>query len=636
MAEQVGQYDIGVGEALNSLSEVKQAIKDAQKETQRLERDNKSLAGSIAKLGPVAQEALGELKKQLEDNKKSIIEQNDIVEKGTQILKGGTEQTVESTKATKKDSKAKFANTKSLAALNTATGGLTGKIQGVVMSFTAARTATIGFTAALSQAQKALLATGVGAIVVALGLIIAYWEEIISFIQGTNLELIKQNELLIKEQKELTQISKVLEAQKKTLELEGKNLLEINKQIKQQLELQIEKQIALVKNLQLQLQQEEANNREVTFIEAAKIGFAAIFNIKDLGNQVTKAGNKESKFSLELIELLSNAQVELQTLKQSSLSIDKESKDTAQAILDIETKRIELANKNFEKALNERLKFEDEFNKETALSQKEKDALEIQSVKDKYAKLQEEAFVNAESFEELAFLIEELDNARDERILQKKEDFRLRDENIALKNAQEIQKIANLKAKSIIGAELSEMQIREIGYKQMQAGIGILKSVAGENKTLQAGILLAEAAVNIARTITTTQAANAIIVAEGAALAIPTAGASVATAAKLVTANNLSAGFSIAQQVAATATGLSSLGKGGSPSGSAPTSGPQIQNAEVEPIQPTFNTVGANDTNQLANAIGSQSQQPIQTFVVANDVTTAQGLQRNIIDGATI
>lgn len=636
MAEQVGQYDIGVGEALNSLSEVKQAIKDAQKETQRLERDNKSLAGSIAKLGPVAQEALGELKKQLEDNKKSIIEQNDIVEKGTQILKGGTEQTVESTKATKKDSKAKFANTKSLAALNTATGGLTGKIQGVVMSFTAARTATIGFTAALSQAQKALLATGVGAIVVALGLIIAYWEEIISFIQGTNLELIKQNELLIKEQKELTQISKVLEAQKKTLELEGKNLLEINKQIKQQLELQIEKQIALVKNLQLQLQQEEANNREVTFIEAAKIGFAAIFNIKDLGNQVTKAGNKESKFSLELIELLSNAQVELQTLKQSSLSIDKESKDTAQAILDIETKRIELANKNFEKALNERLKFEDEFNKETALSQKEKDALEIQSVKDKYAKLQEEAFVNAESFEELAFLIEELDNARDERILQKKEDFRLRDENIALKNAQEIQKIANLKAKSIIGAELSEMQIREIGYKQMQAGIGILKSVAGENKTLQAGILLAEAAVNIARTITTTQAANAIIVAEGAALAIPTAGASVVTAAKLVTANNLSAGFSIAQQVAATATGLSSLGKGGSPSGSAPTSGPQIQNAEVEPIQPTFNTVGANDTNQLANAIGSQSQQPIQTFVVANDVTTAQGLQRNIIDGATI
>ena len=286
MAEQVGQYDIGVGEALNSLSEVKQAIKDAQKETQRLERDNKSLAGSIAKLGPVAQEALGELKKQLEDNKKSIIEQNDIVEKGTQILKGGTEQTVESTKATKKDSKAKFANTKSLAALNTATGGLTGKIQGVVMSFTAARTATIGFTAALSQAQKALLATGVGAIVVALGLIIAYWEEIISFIQGTNLELIKQNELLIKEQKELTQISKVLEAQKKTLELEGKNLLEINKQIKQQLELQIEKQIALVKNLQLQLQQEEANNREVTFIEAAKIGFAAIFNIKDLHGSI--------------------------------------------------------------------------------------------------------------------------------------------------------------------------------------------------------------------------------------------------------------------------------------------------------------------------------------------------------------
>ena len=51
---------------------------------------------------------------------------------------------------------------------------------------------------------------------------------------------------------------------------------------------------------------------------------------------------------------------------------------------------------------------------------------------------------------------------------------------------------------------------------------------------------------------------------------------------------------------------------------------------------PAFNIVGASDTNQLADAIGGQSQQPIQTYVVANDVTTAQSLERNIIDSATI
>ena len=55
-----------------------------------------------------------------------------------------------------------------------------------------------------------------------------------------------------------------------------------------------------------------------------------------------------------------------------------------------------------------------------------------------------------------------------------------------------------------------------------------------------------------------------------------------------------------------------------------------------ESIPPSFNAVGASETNQLADAIGGQSQQPIQTFVVANDVTTAQGLERNIVTGATI
>ena len=51
---------------------------------------------------------------------------------------------------------------------------------------------------------------------------------------------------------------------------------------------------------------------------------------------------------------------------------------------------------------------------------------------------------------------------------------------------------------------------------------------------------------------------------------------------------------------------------------------------------PSFNIVGASETNQLADAIGGQSQQPVQAYVVANDVTTAQSLQNNIVEGATI
>jgi len=51
---------------------------------------------------------------------------------------------------------------------------------------------------------------------------------------------------------------------------------------------------------------------------------------------------------------------------------------------------------------------------------------------------------------------------------------------------------------------------------------------------------------------------------------------------------------------------------------------------------PTFNIVGATETSQLAGAIGGQTQQPVQAFVVANDVTTAQSLENNIVEGATL
>ncbi len=51
---------------------------------------------------------------------------------------------------------------------------------------------------------------------------------------------------------------------------------------------------------------------------------------------------------------------------------------------------------------------------------------------------------------------------------------------------------------------------------------------------------------------------------------------------------------------------------------------------------PAFNVVGQGETSQLADAIGSQSQTPVKAFVVSNDVTTAQGLERNIVEGATI
>lgn len=61
-----------------------------------------------------------------------------------------------------------------------------------------------------------------------------------------------------------------------------------------------------------------------------------------------------------------------------------------------------------------------------------------------------------------------------------------------------------------------------------------------------------------------------------------------------------------------------------------------VSGGKSVPQPPSFNIVGATETSQLAQAVGGQTQQPVQAYVVANDVTTAQSLENNIVEGATI
>jgi hypothetical protein len=88
---------------------------------------------------------------------------------------------------------------------------------------------------------------------------------------------------------------------------------------------------------------------------------------------------------------------------------------------------------------------------------------------------------------------------------------------------------------------------------------------------------------------------------------------------------------SISQAVGKSKSVASSIGGGGGAGGSIQT--PQIPTSSAPPA---FNVVGTSGSNQLAGAIASQQQQPVKAFVVSNDVTTAQELDRNIVSGATI
>jgi hypothetical protein len=54
------------------------------------------------------------------------------------------------------------------------------------------------------------------------------------------------------------------------------------------------------------------------------------------------------------------------------------------------------------------------------------------------------------------------------------------------------------------------------------------------------------------------------------------------------------------------------------------------------PSAPAFNIVGSDPQTQLADAIGQQVQKPVKAFVVAGDVSTAQSLDRNIIQESSL
>jgi len=51
---------------------------------------------------------------------------------------------------------------------------------------------------------------------------------------------------------------------------------------------------------------------------------------------------------------------------------------------------------------------------------------------------------------------------------------------------------------------------------------------------------------------------------------------------------------------------------------------------------PSFNVVGASGSSQIAQALGERDEKPIKAYVVSDEVTTAQSLDRNIIENASI
>jgi hypothetical protein len=127
-----------------------------------------------------------------------------------------------------------------------------------------------GLTAGANTFKKALISTGIGALVVAVGLLVAYWEDILSLVGGVSGEQKKLNEAT---QKDLVANQEKLEAidgQTNQLKLQGKSEEEI-------LQLKMAQTDEAIKSAEINLQNAEATKQAQ--VDAAKRNQAILSGI---------------------------------------------------------------------------------------------------------------------------------------------------------------------------------------------------------------------------------------------------------------------------------------------------------------------------------------------------------------------
>jgi len=515
------------------------------------------------------------------------------------------------TKATKKASKElsgmQQVGNEAVKGLDKLTGGLASKF------------AAVGKAAKLSgKAMKtALISSGIGLAVVAVGLLVEYWDEIGEALGFINKDLERQIELnnqnLDAVGLRLRNIQTLIELRKR----EGKdvNLLlkkekELTEQKKQALITSIQDQAVLLNRLKLKQQEGKLNEEDTKEL------------IKQEGVYLDLINNF-NKFKSDLLEPVKEV-----VKKDTSVEDAKKAADKAKKIAEeLEKARID-AIERIRKGL---IDTEAEERAEKLRLIKEDYDQQIQLAAEFYGtnsiKILELKAAQKLAEDEQQALFDEKDKEREEKIAadeKAKEDKRIADIKENAEKEIKINEAINQQKADLVDANLNTVA----------SGFALLGQLAGKNKGLQAAAIIGESAVGIAKTVIDTTASNVAITAQGAALAIPSGGTSVATAAALVSANNIMSGIGIAANIASTAKALSALkAGGGAPS---PTSTNVGGGSGGAPIPPEFNVVGQSDTNQLADAIGGQAQRPARAFVVSNDVTTAQELDRNIIEGASI
>ena len=352
-------------------------------------------------------------------------------------------------------------------------------------------------------------------------------------------------------------------------------------------------------------------------IDAAKKRLEA----KQLENSLSKSTkedlDEEAKLKAKLIELESKRLKKQKTLTTEITRNLREQKAEEKRIEDEAARDKEEADKKAIQDAKDLADLKKQIRDATATSEAELRELELIKIDEHFERLKLQA-------EEQGLETTELENARLEQRAAKTKEFR--DQDIA--NAK---KAADEKKAVALAEFVAEKQIQGQKFALLSQFGGFLSSIAGENKKLAIAGVIAQQAGAIGQIVSATGIANAKAVA-----ATP-----LTFGQPFVTLNTISAALSVASAVAQAAKSIQQIKSSGQSANamaapSLPTSGGGASAPVVAPLPPDVTGVGGSGVNQLATAIGEQQQQPVQAFVVSNDVTTAQGLERNIIDGASL
>lgn len=529
--------------------------------------------------------------------------------------------------------------------LDRATGGAITKFQDLQKGVTQGITTVKGLSKTFKGLRVAIAATGIGLIVVALGTIATYWDDIKGFISGATAELERQQKEIEYTQKLLDAEVSLLNSQLRLQELKGEStdetLLTLRKTLLVQQQLNNE---LILENEEL-LKKQKARDNEITFFDKLKASF-----------DIRKGSNYQENLALITAEKKVNKteeQIELEDkinqLKEKQYKIDisianldvTETKRKQKVVDDIEKKKLEAKQQELQD-IKDRIKLEEQVDDALILTKADKRAKERADIQKHYDDLLFDLTMAGEITEETELALLE---AKRIKLQEKQAEFDEEDEAVKQKDREKFQEEQEERIKQAEDILEGELELEEKKRKFKEDTLDNLIQLGGEESKLSKALLVAKQAIALQEFLIDIGALKnkASIVAAEANLEAAKGGSAIAAGtaetAKIGFPQNIlpllayagqAAGIimAIKSAVSSTKSVASSVGgqsKGQTPSVEAPTIS-----------APAFNIVGQSSTDQLTEAITGQAQEPIKAYVVSNDVTTAQSLDRNIVQGATI